>query len=546
MQTGYVLLFWVFPVFLERCCVKRNRLYKTGPHKVMTQQHYRVVEGEMFLMPCINNKVTWYKIGVGREENGGFNLDCGREFLIEAKHSGNYTLLAGKRFLYLQVLDKRRLACYKAEEVDVVMLLAGAGGKIPCPGFSCTISTGVTWYKGNRSVWTKHRDSCVKNGHLHLCTVYQSDTGRYFCDSRFIEQGVEWTFRRPVNVTAIPSKEARSPPRITLPDGSTAQEVELGKPHILRCLVHFPFEVNFSPQVQWYMNNMDNRILLHTESQDKKRLSFEEFMVTHTSIIQEVTYLHLNHTYTCMATNAVENSSVTVKLKRKIKEKWPSSLIGYQIASLLLVAGLGIVLRVKWLELQLIYISRFQRGKVDADSPLEPFNSEHGIGDLRPPEVLIPLVLEDLWGYRLCLLERDMLPGEAYTNDVVRAIRRSQILICVVSTEYLSNSNAVFVLESGIKVLLQSSTLKILLIRTNRTSAHLIQPDSPMPSVVQRALKVLPGLDWNLGHTERATGQFWRSLRKVLPTHRVRHVTRGKSHVHYGQYTTSTETKSWE
>ncbi|XP_077374826.1 interleukin-18 receptor accessory protein-like isoform X2 [Festucalex cinctus] len=476
-------------------------------------------------------------------------------------------------FLLLQVLDKRRLPCYKAEEVDVVMLLAGAGGKIPCPGFNSTISTGVTWYKGNRSVSTKHRDSCVKNGHLHLCTVYQYDSGRYFCDSHFIEQEAEWTFRRPVNVTSIPSKEARGPPRITLPDDSTAQEVELGKSHSLRCVVHFPFEVNFSPQVKWYKNyrdNLDNRILLNTESQETERVKFDEFMVTHIAIIQEVTELHLNHTYTCMATNPVGNSSVTLKLKRKIKENCPTLLIGYPIASLLLVAGLGVVLRVKWLELQLIYISRFQRGKVDADekefdvflsyvwtpheetlsslsgpeshdSSLEPSNSEHVIGHMRPPEVLIPLVLENLWGYRLCLLERDMLPGEAYTNDVVRAIRRSQILICVVSAEYLSNSNAVFVLESGIKVLLQSSTLKILLIRTSRTSTRFLQPDSPLPSVVQRALKVLPSLDWNLAHTKRANGKFWRSLRKVLPKHTV--VT---SHIHYGQYTTITETKSWE
>ena len=47
-----------------------------------------------------------------------------------------------------------------------------------------------------------------------------------------------------------------------------------------------------------------------------------------------------------------------------ISVNWPS-LVGYPIASFLLVAGLGIVLRVKWLELQLIYRTHFQRGKLN-------------------------------------------------------------------------------------------------------------------------------------------------------------------------------------
>lgn len=39
-----------------------------------------------------------------------------------------------------------------------------------------------------------------------------------------------------------------------------------------------------------------------------------------------------------------------------------------------------------------------------------------------------------------------------YANDVVLSIQRSQMLICVLSADYLSNTNAVFILESGIQV----------------------------------------------------------------------------------------------
>lgn len=40
-------------------------------------------------------------------------------------------------------------------------------------------------------------------------------------------------------------------------------------------------------------------------------------------------------------------------------------LVGYPFAALLVVAGLGIVLHGKWLELQLLYRSHFQLGKHD-------------------------------------------------------------------------------------------------------------------------------------------------------------------------------------
>lgn len=44
--------------------------------------------------------------------------------------------------------------------------------------------------------------------------------------------------------------------------------------------------------------------------------------------------------------------------------KWPV-LVGYPIVSFLFIAGLGIILHVKWLELQIIYKSHFQHGKHD-------------------------------------------------------------------------------------------------------------------------------------------------------------------------------------
>ncbi|XP_030269307.1 interleukin-18 receptor accessory protein-like isoform X2 [Sparus aurata] len=571
MPPGYIVILLMVPVFSQGCCVGNFQKKRTGLEQDIMQRYYRAVEGEIFMMPCfkcVNRimEVVWSRTGEGREDgNEQSPFVCGRNVLAEAKHSGKYTsLTCGSNLsFHLQVVERSSLKCFQPEENSKSLFL-GQGGAITCPGLNCSDNTDVRWYKGNKTVCEK-RDCCVENGWLRLCRVRRQDTGVFFCDRQVNEQGVKWTFRRSVDVRAVPPTATfsqRDPPEIRHPDGSRTEKVELGQNHTLQCEIYFPFEMKFLPKVLWYVNyggNTKNTTLLDLEKPECEEVEPQGFKVKQRAIIKEVRLQDLDNTYTCIASNTVGNSSVTIKLEKKIKVKLPL-LVGYPIVALLLVAGLGIVLHGKWLELQLIYRSRFQHGKHDRDvkvydvflsyvwsptsavvegpltpsspsrpendaeacsSSMDPLNCEESEATQRPLEVLLPKVLEDQWGYRLCLLERDMLPGGAYTNDVVLAVQRSQMLICLLSADYLSNSNAVFELESGVQALLQNSSLKLLLIWTSRASASLVQPEPPLPILVQRALKVLPSLDWTSGKPGRATSDFWKTLRKRLPDRRV-------------------------
>lgn len=136
-------------------------------------------------------------------------------------------------FLHLQVVERTSLRCFQSEE-SKVELINSAGGEIPCPGRNCSDNTDVRWYKvkhthgqdyrfnrgniqisaknsdkcallqGNVSVSELSRDTCVKDGLLHLCEVKgKYDAGVYFCDRRTVEQGVTWTIRRAVEAKVI-------------------------------------------------------------------------------------------------------------------------------------------------------------------------------------------------------------------------------------------------------------------------------------------------------------------------------------------------------
>lgn len=63
-------------------------------HQKATCRHYRAVEGETFMVPCINPvNVEWR-----REQSGGdkdLSFKCGEEFIADTRHSGNYTSVTG-------------------------------------------------------------------------------------------------------------------------------------------------------------------------------------------------------------------------------------------------------------------------------------------------------------------------------------------------------------------------------------------------------------------------------------------------------------------
>ncbi|KAM9817156.1 interleukin-18 receptor accessory protein-like [Neosynchiropus ocellatus] len=537
MQTGQILLFLIAPIVSECCCGKNTNTSK-GFQQDTKRLYYRAVEGEVFMLPCNNRKVTWFRIGESPgEQNNSF--ECETKFFTKVTHSGNYTDGNREQFLHLHVVSKASLPCSDPDGESHVMLKLNTGENISCPGFNCNDNSQVTWYKDSKPVSEQNRDSRSDNGLLLLCTVNEYDTGVFFCDRNIIEQGVHWTYRRSVQATVIAQSRANEPPHIV--HRKTVEEVEIGRSHSLVCQVHFPFELQFTPDVQWYKNqggNKENRIQLQVDKQKyvvlQELLAIDRHQVTASTQIDKVTTQHLHDTYTCVASNNAGSSNVTISLRRKITVTHPC-LVGYPMAFLVVVTVLGLVLRRNWLELQLLIRSHCQYGKrlrdkefdvflsYDSSPPTAEFMIDSPHTELKagcplisaePVEFELSRILEDCWGYRLCMIERDLLPGGVYRDDVETAIQRSQMVICVLSPDYLSNANTLFVLESGVQALLNASIQKLLLIQTGQTPTRIAQVHS---AVVHRALKVLPCLVWTSGETDTARSSFLKSLRQTLP-----------------------------
>ncbi|CAL8364124.1 unnamed protein product [Gadus morhua 'NCC'] len=286
--------------------------------------------------------------------------------------------------------------------------------------------------------------------------------------------------------------------------------------------------------------------LRNTRHARREITTFSHTEVTQVAVLKVVTELHLQQVFSCLATNAKGTTNCTVRLRRRdAAGHWLTGAV-VPVVCVVLLTGLGVVLHLRTLELTLIYRSYWQSSDHVGDSKdIDVFlshawshASEDGTGthtallpspsgeqgsplsseplSYTPLEVLLRLALEGS-GYRLFLMERDLLPGGAYTEDVVRVIQRSRCLVCLLSGDFLSNSSAVFVLEAGIQALLRDHELKVMVIWTEPRPASMGQLDPPLPRLVHRALRVLPCLDWLPGLSPDSSRMFWKSFWKAMP-----------------------------
>ncbi|XP_064412981.1 interleukin-18 receptor accessory protein [Latimeria chalumnae] len=128
---------------------------------------------------------------------------------------------------------------------------------------------------------------------------------------------------------------------------------------------------------------------------------------------------------------------------------------------------------------------------------------------------LLPEILEKQYGYKLCLTERDILPGGAYIEDIATVIKRSRRVIFVLSPTYM-NGQRIFELQAGINSMLEDHTIKLILIDFKPFSIT-----KSLPHNIKKALKVLPMIRWKGLKSNFPSSKFWKTVRYHMPAKRA-------------------------
>lgn len=373
----------------------------------------------------------------------------------------------------------------------------------------------MTWYKNGFRLPDKRENPLSFDRN-----IFDGDEGMYTCDYTQSDNASSWTVRAVVQVRTI-VKDTTQKPNILDPINDTV-EVELGKPLTLNCTVQFGFQRSFKPVLKWYIKDSDKESEVTTPPPRCIESTKEFDKIERLLTLKEVTQSDLHKKFICFAQNSIGNVTRSIQLKAKKGVVFIyvllSTIIG--LAGVLMSSAF---LYIYWIEIVLLYRTYCNKDETvgdekefDAFVSYAKWNSfETQASSLLSEEYLalnlFPEVLENKYGYTLCLLERDIAPGGAYAEDIVKIIKKSRRGIFILSPHYI-NGSGIFELQAAANLALNDHTLKLILIKFCSFKEPIV-----LPHLVKTALKVLPTVTWRGLKSVPPNSRFWTQIRYHMP-----------------------------
>ncbi|XP_049712975.1 interleukin-18 receptor accessory protein [Elephas maximus indicus] len=419
--------------------------------------------------------------------------------------------------MILEVKPKRNTSFSGFEHKHKQSLLLGSIDPIYCPSLHCQSDTQcpqVTWYQNGKLLSEK------RGNPLRVGEIYNHHRGTYVCDYTQSANASLWIVRAVVQVETI-VKNTNFKPDILEPEKDT-MEAELGKPLALNCKVRFGFEKDFKPVVRWYIKDPDQEQEVPLPEGSSNTSMLKDEVIQHVLSLEEVTQNDLQRKFICFAKNSVGSTTRSIQLKNKKGAVFIYILLG-TILTLVGVLLASALLYTYWIEVVLLYRTYQSKDETLGDKKeFDAFVSYAKSSSLEsevtssPSEEnlalnLLPEVLENKYGYTLCLLERDVAPGGVYAEEIVSIIKKSRRGIFILSPSYV-NGPSVFELQAAVNLALDDRTLKLILIKFRSFE----EPES-LPHLVKKALGVLPTITWKGLKSVPPNSRFWAQVRYHMP-----------------------------
>ncbi|XP_012372283.2 interleukin-1 receptor accessory protein isoform X1 [Octodon degus] len=437
--------------------------------------------------------------------------------------TGNYTCMlrnttyCSKVAFPLEVVQKD--SCYNSPmKVPVEKLYVEDGiQKITCPNvdgyFPSTVKPNVTWYMGCYKVERFH--NVLPDGmDLNFLLPLTSNNGNYTCVVAYPENGRIFHLTRSVTVKVVGSPRDASPPKIYSPNDHVIYEKEPGEELVIPCTVYFSFIKDSHNEVWWTIDGKkpDDITVDITISESIIYSNTEDETRTQALSIKKVTPEDLRRNYVCHARNAKGEVDRAAVVKQKVvTPRYTVELACGFGATVLLVVILIVVYHVYWLEMVLFYRAHFGTDETILDGKEYDIYVSYARNAEEEEFVLLTLrgVLENEFGYKLCIFDRDSLPGGNTVEAVFDFIQRSRRMIVVLSPDYVTEKS-ISMLEFKLGVMCQNSIATKLIVVEYRPL------ERPHPGILQLKESV-SFVSWKGEKSKHSGSKFWKALRLALP-----------------------------
>ncbi|XP_039404929.1 interleukin-1 receptor-like 1 isoform X1 [Corvus cornix cornix] len=506
------------------------------------------MEGEALVIKCpkwsSSMKVTWYHLDTNKiipaEEEGSrvFSIERFLWFLPTSREdSGNYTCVTHfssnrtKSYnMSVQVHSYKPGECFPSQ----IRYPNDTGrGKIVCPTIdNYKNATIIQWYKDCKPL--QEQRYFEKEKYIYIENPRKEDDGYYTCQFIYTHKGNVFN----VSATRIFISEAKYsplPPQIIFPKNEDVIEAELGAVLSLKCQARLGIKKQPLAAVRWDVNNIPVKSLVfyrfHEEThffEGREQEYYEETTLNITEVKKE----DLQSNFTCIALNTMYNTRVTVTLRLKVQSAEVLPTVLLIVGSLVLLGAIAIsVILYQSLraDIVLLYREIFQPDSVKDDGKIydayviypKNHTSEANFVEYFVYQIM-PDILEDKCGYKLCIYGRDICPGEDAASAIEKRMQKSRRLIILLTHQLIHSKEDAYDQHIALYNALIQNDTKVILLEMETIGTY-----GNLQESLRFIIKQQGTIKWKEEHTvhpQSPSSKFWKQVRYHMP------LTRRSSH----------------
>ncbi|XP_062355261.1 interleukin-1 receptor accessory protein [Cinclus cinclus] len=547
MVSVLLVSLWLSMVTLsrgsERCddwgvdTMKQIQIYDGEPAKIKCPLFETFLKYNYSTAHSAGLTLIWYRIAQDRDLEEPINYRLPDNHISKDKDTlwfwpallndtGNYTCMlrnttyCSKVAFPLEVVPKDQHSCvsHSIKPTEEMFYLEHANQKITCPDidgfYPASVTPTVKWYLNCISV-DGFYERYPQGPRLVIGIVRSAYKGNYTCIVTFKDHGRTYNLTRTIKMKVVGSPNKALPPQFTSPNEKVVYELEAGDDLILHCEVFFTFLKDSWTEVWWTIDGKNTDDITDPKikvTQSEITRDFEDKTLIRTLTVAKATAEELKRNYTCFARNTKgeERRQAIVRVK-VVAPKYTVELACGLGATILLVVVLIVIYHVYWLEMVLFYRAHFGTDETILDGKEYDVYVSYARNAEEEEFVLLTLrgVLENEFGYKLCIFDRDSLPGGNTTEAVFDFIQRSRRMIVVLSPDYLTEKS-ISLLEFKLGIMCQNAIATKLIVVEYRPL------QCTHPSILQLKESV-SFVTWKGEKSKRSGSQFWKALRLALP-----------------------------
>ncbi|XP_040469044.1 interleukin-1 receptor accessory protein isoform X1 [Falco naumanni] len=549
MVCAVLFTLWLHMVTLgsgsERCddwgvdTMKQIQIYEGEPAKIKCPLFETFLKYNYSTAHSAGLTLIWYRIAQDQDLEEPINFRLPDNHISKEKDTlwfwpallndtGNYTCMlrnttyCSKVAFPLEVVPKDQHSCvsHSIKPTEEMFYLEHAS-EIVCPDidgfYPASVTPTIKWYLNCNLV----KGFYIQGPRLVIGIVRSAYRGNYTCIVTFKDHGRTYNLTRTIKMKVVGSPNKALPPQFISPNEKVVYELEAGDDLVLSCEVFFTFLKDSRTEVWWTIDGKNTDDITDPKikvTQSEITREFEDKTVIRTLTVAKATPEDLKRNYTCYARNAKgEDHSQAIVHMKVVAPKYTVELACGLGATILLIVVLIVIYHVYWLEMVLFYRAHFGTDETILDGKEYDVYVSYARNAEEEEFVLLTLrgVLENEFGYKLCIFDRDSLPGGIVTDETLSFIQKSRRLLVVLSPNYvLQGTQALLELKAGLENMASKGNIKVILVQYKAIKKSKVKE-------LKQAKAALTVIKWKGEKSKFPKGRFWNQLRVEMPVKKI-------------------------